>query len=161
MTRWLFVTCLAWLAACGGTASAPAPAPAPAPSRAAADTTLYRRLGGYDAIAAVVDDFLGRWLRDSTIAPFFDPVGDEGKTRIRQLVVDELCAATGGPCVYIGLDMRTAHQELGLTDYEWNAAFQHILATLDHFRVPTRERNDLIALLRSLHDDIVTGSGER
>lgn len=143
-------------AACGG-ASPPAAAPAAAPTAApaAADASLYRRLGGYDALAAVVDDFLGRWLADSVLAPFFDPLGDEGTARVRQLVVDQLCAATGGPCVYIGLDMRTAHAELAITPAEWNVAMQHVLATLDRFQVPSRERRELDALLRAVRAEVV------
>src|SRR6201982_4124928 len=79
-------------------------------SFAADQPTLYKRLGGYDALAAVTDDFIGRLATDKTVGRFFVGASDNSKMRIRQLVVDQLCAATGGPCLYIGRDMKTAHK---------------------------------------------------
>src|SRR5713101_9587413 len=90
------------------------PLPA-APQAAAAQDSLYKRLGGYDALAAVTDEFIGRLATDKTVGRFFVGASDNSKMRIRQLVVDQLCAATGGPCVYIGRDMKTAHKGLGIT----------------------------------------------
>ena len=149
------------LAACGG---APAPA-TPTPSAGSAtptvpaDGSLYRRLGGYDAIAAVVDDFLGRWLADPVLAPFFEHLDGDGKAHVRQMVVDQLCAATGGPCLYLGLDMATAHEDLAIAAGDWNVAMQHLLATLDKFGVPARERRELDDILRSVRADVVRGNG--
>ena len=81
--------------------------------------SLYTRLGGYDALAAVTDEFIGRLATDKTVGRFFVGASDNSKMRIRQLVVDQLCAATGGPCVYIGRDMKTAHKGLGITEEDW------------------------------------------
>src|SRR5207302_7629505 len=74
--------------------------------------TLYERLGGYDAIAAVTDDFIGRLVADKQITRFFTGASTDSKKRIRQLVVDQICAATGGPCIYIGRSMKASHEGL-------------------------------------------------
>jgi hypothetical protein len=68
------------------------------------------RLGGYDAIAAVADDFIGRLVGDERFARFFADHSIDSTKPIRQLIVDQLCEATGGPCVYIGRDMKTTHE---------------------------------------------------
>lgn len=117
--------------------------------------TLYKRLGGYDAIAAVTDEFIGRLVSNKTLARFFDGASTNTKKRIRQLVVDQLCAVTGGPCVYIGLDMKTAHAGLGITEADWNAAVKDLVDTLDKFKVPQKEKDELIALVATTKADIV------
>src|SRR2546423_1101780 len=88
----------------------------------AQEKTLYQRLGGYDAVAAVVDDFIGRLIADDRFAKFFKGASDDSKKRIRQHIVDQFCAAAGGPCVYTGRDMKTSHKGLGITEDEWNGA---------------------------------------
>lgn len=140
------------LAACGGSASPPAAAPATVPR---SPGTLYHRLGGYDALAAVVDDFLGRLLADPQIEPFFRDLQLGEKRRVRQMLVDQLCEATGGPCVYVGKDMKTAHTRMDITEDEWNRAVGHLAATLETFRVPTRERDELLSAVAGLKDQIV------
>jgi hemoglobin len=122
---------------------------------AAETPTLYKRLGGYDAIAAVVDDFLGRLAGDAQTGKFFQGVNAAHQKEIRQLVVDQVCAATGGPCVYIGKDMKTTHAGLGIAKADWNIAVSHFLATLDKFKVPQKERDELVAIVASLEKDIV------
>ena len=94
-----------------------------APVEAQQAPTLYKRLGGYDALAAVTDDFLGRLAADQQFGRFFVGHSADSIKRIRQLIVDQLCAATGGPCVYTGRDMKTAHAGLdrkgdALLDFE-------------------------------------------
>jgi hemoglobin len=116
--------------------------------------SLYKRLGGYDAIAAVVDNFVVRLVKDPTLAKYF--VHSENTVmRIRQLVVDQLCMVTGGPCVYIGRDMKTTHKGLGISGAEWDTAVKHLVATLDHFKVPAREKDELLKIAGSLRADIV------
>jgi hemoglobin len=119
------------------------------------EQTLYKRLGGYDAIAAVTDDFVGRLATDKSLQKFFVGHSKESLGRIRQLVVDQLCAATGGPCVYIGRDMKSSHQGMGITEADWNTAVGHLVATFDKFKVPERERNELLGALSGLKNDIV------
>ncbi|MCA1559108.1 MAG: group 1 truncated hemoglobin [Acidobacteria bacterium] len=120
----------------------------------AADS-LYKRLGGYDAIAAVTDDFIGRMAADKELSVFFVHHSADALKRTRQLVVDQLCMATGGPCVYIGRDMKTVHAGMGITEAHWNAAVQHLVATLAKFKVPDKEQKELLAIASSLKNDVV------
>ncbi len=117
--------------------------------------TLYKRLGGYDAIAAVTDDFIGRLVADKQLARFFVGASTDSKKRIRQLVVDQLCAATGGPCIYIGRSMKAAHEGLGITESDWQVAVGLLVATLDKFKVPQKEKDELLAIASSVKSDIV------
>lgn len=117
--------------------------------------SLYKRLGGYDALAAVTDDFIVRLATDPKLGRFFTGLSDNSKARVRQLVVDQLCAATGGPCVYIGRDMKTAHKGLGITEEDWNISVKHLVATLTKFKVPEKEQKEVAAALTTLKADIV------
>ena len=119
------------------------------------EKTLYQRLGGYDAIAAVTDDFLGRLLGDKKFAKFFVGASNDSKTKIRQHIVDFLCLATGGPCKYIGRDMKTAHTGLGITKSDWDASVKHLIATLDKFKVPAKEKGEVLGAVGGLEKDIV------
>ena len=118
---------------------------------------LYERLGGYDAIAAVVGDFVGRLATDPQLAMFFSGHSTDSKMRIRQHVVDQLCQATGGPCVYQGRDMKTSHAGLGITEEQWNISVNHLVATLDKFKVPQMEKDELIGAVAGFKKDIVEG----
>ena len=71
------------------------------------------------------------------------------------MVVDQICAATGGPCVYVGRSMRAAHEGLGITESDWQAAVGHLLSTLDKFGVPQKEKDELIGAVATLKPDIV------
>ncbi|MFP5264214.1 MAG: group I truncated hemoglobin [Blastocatellia bacterium] len=119
------------------------------------DNSLYKRLGGYEALAAVTDDFIGALATDKTLGRFFVGASDNSKMRIRQLVLDQLCAATGGPCVYIGRDMKTVHKGLGISEDDWNIAVKHLVNTLNKFKVPEREQKELASALMTLKADIV------
>lgn len=117
--------------------------------------TLYQRLGGYDAIAAVTDAFIVRLVQHSELAPFFRGHGLDSQKRLRRLVVDQLCAVTGGPCVYQGRDMKTAHAGLGITAAQWTAAVDALVMTLQQFKVPMREQDELLKLVGPLESQIV------
>ena len=122
---------------------------------APATPTLYQRLGGYDAIAAVTDDFIGRLATDPKLQKFFVGASDSSKARIRQLVVDQLCAAAGGPCIYLGRDMRTSHKGLNITEDDWTVAVAAFTASLNKFKVGAPEQRDLAAALAKIKPDIV------
>ena len=117
--------------------------------------SLYDRLGGYNAVAAVVDDFVGRLVTDKQFERFFAGHSTDSKKRIRQHIVDQLCAAAGGPCVYTGRTMKDSHAGLGITEAEWDAAAKHLVASLDKFKVPEPEKRDLLAFVTGLKADIV------
>ena len=119
------------------------------------NATLYQRLGGYDALAAVTDDFIGRLIGDPQLSRFFTGFSTDSKVRIRQHIVDFLCAATGGPCKYEGRDMKTAHTGLNITETDWNVTVKHLTATLDKFKVPDREKNEVLQAIAAQKSDIV------
>ncbi|MGN6184695.1 MAG: group I truncated hemoglobin [Thermoanaerobaculia bacterium] len=119
------------------------------------EKSLYQRLGGYDAIAAVTDDFIGRLATDKTLGKFLAGHSQDSLMKIRQLVVDQICAATGGPCVYVGRDMKTAHKGMGISKADWDIAVRHLVASLDKFKVPDKEKGELLAAVGSMEKDIV------
>src|ERR1700690_4093663 len=128
---------------------------APPQAFAQQQQTLYQRLGGHDAISAVTDDFLGRLATDPQLKRFFVGHNQEGLSRIRLHIIDFLCVATGGPCSYTGQDMKTAHTGLGITEDDWNVTVKHLVATLDKFKVPEREKSEVLAPVSGLKGDIV------
>jgi len=121
----------------------------------AQEKSLYQRVGGYDALAAVVDDFVGRLVTDKQFERFFVGHSVDSKKRIRQHILDQFCAATGGPCIYTGRDMKTSHAGLGITEAEWDAAAKHLVASLEKFKVPEKEKGEVLAFVVTLKKDIV------
>src|SRR5258707_8309737 len=117
--------------------------------------TLYARLGGYDAIAAVADDLLARLRADGQLARFWQHRGEDGVRRERQLLIDFLCASAGGPLYYVGRDMITSHRGMAISEGDWRAFMGHIEATLDNFQVPPKERAEGLAFVESTKRDIV------
>lgn len=117
--------------------------------------SLYARLGGYDAIAAVVDDFIMRLATDKRFEKFFTGFSNDSKKKLRQHILDQFCVAAGGPCVYMGRDMKTTHGGLGISEADWDAAAKHLVASLDKYKVPEAEKNDLLAFVVSQKKDIV------
>src|SRR5262245_56100185 len=115
----------------------------------------YKRLGGYDSIAAVSDDFLGRLAGDKQMSRFFGGVSADSLRKLRQHVVDQLCEATGGPCYYFGRSMKTVHTGLGITESDWQLTVKHLIATLDKFKVPAKEREEVLTMVSSLKREIV------
>ena len=125
---------------------------------AAKDKSLYDRLGGYDAIAAVTDEFIGRLAADDKLRRFFIGFSTDSKQRIRQHVIDLICSKTGGPCIYTGRDMKTAHAGAGITKSDWDRSTKLFGETLAKFKVPDREQKELGAIITPLEKDIVEGS---
>jgi hemoglobin len=114
--------------------------------------TLYERLGGQPAITAVVDDFVGNVAADGRINGFF------AKTdipRLKRLLVEQICAGSGGPCTYTGRDMRSSHEGMGIADAHFNALVEDLVRTLDKFKVPQREKQELLSILGPMKSDIV------
>jgi hemoglobin len=121
----------------------------------ATEKPLYARLGGYDAIAAIVDEFLQTLSSDPQMARFSAAMNLESRKRNRQLTLDYLCAASGGPTLYLGKDMKTAHEGLGISASDWKVAMDHVQRALMKFKVPERESKELLALFSGLEDQIV------
>jgi hemoglobin len=115
---------------------------------------LYERLGGYDAIAAIIDELLARMGADAAFHRFAGRSLDS-RNRTRQLLVDQLCALAGGPCVYVGRDMKTSHAGLAITPAEWEASMRHTAAALDTFHVAPKEKAEFLALFERYRGEIV------
>jgi hemoglobin len=123
-------------------------------SAGAQEKSLYQRLGGYDAIAAVTDEFIGRLASDEQEKRFFIGFSTDNKMRIRQLIVDQICKSTGGPCLYSGRDMKTAHAGAGITKSDWDRTLKIFGEVLNKFKVPDKEQQEIAALLTPLEKDI-------
>jgi hemoglobin len=117
--------------------------------------SLYERLGGYDAIAAVVDDFVVRLVTDKQFERFFVGHSTDSKKLIRQHILDQFCAAAGGPCIYTGRTMKDSHAGLGITEAEWDAAAKHLVESLNKYKVGKEEQDELLAFVSGLKKDIV------
>ena len=116
---------------------------------------LYERLGGYDAISAVVGEFSDRVFADEKLAPFFGGWTPEKQAYFKQLNVLLVCVATGGPCTYIGRTMPVTHKGMGVTNPNFDQVSSHLVATLDKFKVPKTEKGELLAIIGGLRGDIV------
>lgn len=117
--------------------------------------TLYRRLGGYDVIAAVVDELFAALRGDSRFARFAMGRSTDSHHRARQLLVDQICGLAGGPCIYIGRDMRTSHAGLSITEEEWAVNIQYTREALRRNGVAAREADEVIELFQRYKSDIV------
>jgi len=119
------------------------------------EKTLYERLGGYDAIAAVANDLLPRLMSDSQLGRFWENRGEDGIDREKQLLIDYLCSNAGGPLLYTGRDNKTSHKGMGINESDWEKFIGHLNATLDFFQLPQQERSDVMAFIASTKADIV------
>ena len=120
--------------------------------RTIGDQSLYERLGGKDAIIAVVDDFVARVSGDARINGFF---AHANIPRLKQMLVDQICQASGGPCTYTGRDMKSAHAGMGITSADFEAMLGDLAASLDKFKVGEREKSELLGALAPLKKEIV------
>ncbi|HMV51373.1 MAG TPA: group 1 truncated hemoglobin [Blastocatellia bacterium] len=122
----------------------------------AQEKSLYDRLGGKDAVAAVVNEFAGIVLKDERINKKF------AKSDANRLVTNLnafVCSATGGPCKYDGLSMKESHHHMGVTEGEFNALVEDLVKALDKFNVPAKEKNELLGALGPLKPQIVEVNG--
>ena len=117
--------------------------------------TLYERLGGYEAIAAVANDLLPRLRADAQLGRFWAHRGEDGITREKQLLIDFLCASAGAPMYYRGRDMVLTHRGMRISESDWNVFLGHAAATLAKFKVPEAEARDVVAFVQSLKKEIV------
>lgn len=116
------------------------------------DQSLYTRLGGKPAITAVVDDFIGNVAADSRINGRF---ANANIPHLKMELVDQICAASGGPCTYTGKDMKTAHRGMNIRGPEFDALVEDLVKTLDKFKVPAKEKGELLGALGPLKPAIV------
>lgn len=122
------------------------------PKSMMADKSLYDRLGGKPAITAVVEDFVGRVAADSRINGKF---ANTDIPRLKMLLVEQICQASGGPCTYTGRSMKATHAGMGVSSADFDAFVGNLVATLNQFKVPDREKNELLGALGPMKKDIV------
>ena len=135
------------LAACGGKAK-PADPPPQADNR-----SLFDRLGGLPAITAVVDEFVTVTGADPRINMFF---ANADVPRLKQLMVDQICEGTGGPCKYTGKSMKESHVNMKVKAEDFEVFIEDLTKTLDKFNVPAREKGEVLAAFRAMQGDVVT-----
>lgn len=121
-------------------------------SAMAQGASLYERLGGEKAISAVVEDFAGNVLADARINKKF---AESNADRLVANLKTFMCMATGGGCKYEGLSMKDSHKHMGVTDGEFGALVEDLVKTLDKFKVPEKEKNELLGALAGMKGDIV------
>ena len=114
--------------------------------------SLYDRLGGKPAITAVVDDFVGNVASDARINKRF---ASTNIPRLKSMLVDQICEATGGPCKYTGQSMKVTHAGMKITDVEFGALVEDLVKSLDKFKVPAQEKTELLTALGTMKGDIV------
>jgi hemoglobin len=124
----------------------------PSGGKMTAEKSLYERLGGKPAITAVVDDFVGRVAADSRINGKF---ANADIPRLKMLLVEQICQASGGPCTYTGRSMKATHAGMGVSSADFDALVGDLVTTLNKFKVPEREKNELLGALGPMKGDIV------
>ncbi len=150
------LTCLASIAfACCGLLSAGA---ALAQTPAAAQTApqndqLYKAFGEKAGLVALMDDFMVRLLADPRTGPHFKPANQQ---RVKEQLVDQLCALSGGPCVYKGADMKSSHANLDIKKSDFHALVEVLQQSMDAKGIPFRRQNEMLALLAPMNRDIIT-----
>jgi hemoglobin len=147
------VTALGWtgcslvllfaVAGCASTQTAPAP------------VSLYKQLGGREGIALVVDDFVANVVADDRINARFKALKPEQVFKLKSNLADQICDASGGPCAYLGRDMKTVHQGMNVTEAEWGATVEALVKALDKHNVPAGAKAALLAALAPMKPDIV------
>ncbi|MFL6351645.1 MAG: group 1 truncated hemoglobin [Bryobacteraceae bacterium] len=119
------------------------------------EASLYKRIGGYDVLAAVVDDLFAFMRADSRFARFGVGRSLDSRRRAQQLTVDLICSASGGPCYYMGRDMRTSHAGLQITESEWEASIEMTRKALQNHSVGLQEQSEFLGLFEQYRNSIV------
>jgi hemoglobin len=137
------------------TLTACASAPSDAPSATSSAPTLYQRLGGREAIKQVVDDFVANLAADPRVSGRFKALDGAKVTKLQTNLADQICDVTGGPCAYLGKDMKAVHAGMGITEAEWNATVEDLVKSLNKFKVGAKEQQELLSALGGMKKDIV------
>lgn len=121
--------------------------------------SLYQRLGGYDVIASITEDYMARMAADPHFSRFAGGRSLENRARARQLSVELLCQLAGGPCTYIGRPMKPSHEGLGITKADWEGMLEHIVAALDQRKIPAKEKQEFLKLFSKMKMEIIEAGG--
>ena len=117
--------------------------------------TLYKRLGGREGIAIVVGDFVTNMAGDSRVSARFKDMKPADVEKLKSNLSDQICDATGGPCSYLGRDMKTVHKGMKITDAEWSATVENLSKALDKNKVDAKDKSELLGMLGPMKADIV------
>ena len=121
----------------------------------AQNETLYKRLGGYDAIASIATDFHIRLKNDPQLGRFWAYRGTDGMDRELQLLIDFMCEHTGGSTHYAGRDMGLSHRGMNISGSDWKIFMRYLKVTLDEHKVKVTEQKEVIDFVESLKSAIV------
>jgi len=114
---------------------------------------LYKAFGEKPGLVALMDDFMVRLLADPRTGPHFQPANQQ---RVKEQLVEQLCALSGGPCVYKGADMKSAHANLDIKKSDFHALVEVLQQSMDAKGIPFRKQNEMLALLAPMNRDIIT-----
>jgi hemoglobin len=117
--------------------------------------SLYKRLGGREGISLVVSDFTTIMVADSRVNERFKGLKPPEVEKFKSNLADQICDATGGPCSYLGKDMKTAHAGMKITEAEWTATVENLTKALDKNNVPAGAKQELLGALGPMKGDIV------
>ncbi|MFN4328792.1 MAG: group I truncated hemoglobin [Limnobacter sp.] len=118
-----------------------------------AQPSLYQQLGGKDNIRSLMDDFVQRLKADSRIGEQFK---NTDAARLASQLTDQVCEATGGPCKYVGLDMKAAHAGMNITKAHFNALVEVLQASMNAKGVPFDKQLEILSMLAPMHRDVIT-----
>ena len=122
--------------------------------------TLYKRLGGYDAIAAIIADLFQLLKEDERFRRFGLGRSLDSKARVQQLTVEQVCSLAGGPCIYLGRDMKTSHHGLGITEEEWKVNLELTAKVLERYGVGKQEQGEFLELFERHRGEIVEAAAK-
>ncbi|MBV0926076.1 group 1 truncated hemoglobin [Halomicroarcula limicola] len=114
--------------------------------------TIYREIGGRDAVEAVVADFYDRVLSDERLTPYFEGM-DMDELRAHQ--IQFISAVAGGPVDYGGDDMREAHAHLDITEEDFEAVGDYLESALRANGVDDDSVEAIMAEVMALKDPVL------
>ncbi|QJR28887.1 group I truncated hemoglobin [Limnobacter profundi] len=125
----------------------------PMVAQASSEKSLYEQLGGKESIRLMMDDFVVRLKADPRIGDQFAATDAE---RLASQLTDQVCEATGGPCKYVGLDMKSAHAGMTITKAHFNALVEVLQTSMNQYKVPFDVQLEVLSMLAPMHRDVIT-----
>ena len=119
---------------------------------AASKDSLYQRLGGMPGIEAVVDASIRHIHGDLRINIFFE---NTDIPDLRRLLIEQICAASGGPCTYTGRSMEEAHSGMNLTDKDFDIFVEDLITAMNEVKVPAPLQQELLGLFGPMRPQVV------
>jgi hemoglobin len=114
---------------------------------------LYKSFGEKPGLVVLMDDFMTRLLADPRTGPHFKPANQQ---RVKEQLAEQLCALSGGPCIYKGVDMKSSHANLDIKKSDFHALVEVLQQSMDAQDIAFREQNKMLALLAPMNRDIIT-----